>query len=48
MKQKYRGSKKMSPVTKYDNIAPNLEINEIRFRYLNPDLQADTRYQKLY
>ena len=38
----------MSPLTKYDNIAPNLEINEIRFRDLDPDLQADTRYQKWY
>ena len=48
MKQKYRVSKKMSPLTKYDNIAPNLEITEIRFRDLDPDLQADTRYQKWY
>ena len=42
MKQKYRASTKMSPLTKYDNIAPNLEINEILFRDLDPDLQADT------
>ena len=37
----------MSPLTKYDNIAPNLEINEIRFLDFDPDLQADTWYQKM-
>ena len=28
----------MSPLTKYDTIAPNREINEIRFRYIDPDV----------
>ena len=33
----------MSPLTKYDNIAPNLEINEIRFRDIDPNVHADAR-----
>ena len=35
----------MSPLTKYDTIAPNLEINEIRFRHIDPDVHADSRYR---
>ena len=38
-------SKKMSPLTKYDTIAPNLEINEIYFRDIDPDVHADSRYK---
>ena len=38
-------SKKMSPLTKYDTIAPNLEINEIHFRDIDPDVHADSRYK---
>ena len=38
-------SKKMSPLTKYDTIATNLEINEIRFRHIDPDIHADSRYK---
>ena len=34
---------KMSPQTKYDTIAPNLEINEIHFRDIYPDVHADSR-----
>ena len=30
----------MSPLTKYDTIAPNIEINEIRFRDIDPDVHA--------
>ena len=42
----YRVSqKKMSPLTKYDTIAPNLEINEIHFRDIDPDVHADSRYK---
>ena len=36
----YRVSQKKSPLTKYDTIAPNLEINEIRFRVIDPDVHA--------
>ena len=35
----------MSPVTKCDTIAPNLAINEIRFRDIDPDVQADLWYK---
>ena len=38
-------SKKMSPLTKYDTFAPNLEINEIHFRDIDPDVHADSRYK---
>ena len=38
-------SKKMSPLTKCDTIAPHLEINEIRFRYIDPDVHADMWYK---
>ena len=33
----------MSPLTKYDTIAPNLEINEIRD--IDPDVHADLWYK---
>ena len=36
---------KMSPLTKYDTIAPNLEINEIRFWDIDPDVHADSRHR---
>ena len=29
----------MSPLTKCETIAPNPEINEIRFRHIDPDVQ---------
>ena len=32
----------MSPLTKYDTIAP---INEIHFRDIDPDVHADSRYK---
>ena len=35
----------MSPLTEYDTIAPNLEINEIHFRHIDPDVHADSRYR---
>ena len=35
----------MSPLTKYDTIVPNLEINEIRFHDFDPDVHADSRYK---
>ena len=35
----------MSPLTKYDTLVPNLEINEIRFRDIDPDVHADSRYK---
>ena len=38
-------SKKMSPLTKYDTIAPNVEINEIHFRDIDPDVHTDSRYK---
>ena len=38
-------SKKMSPLTKCDTIAPHLEINEIRFRHIDPDVHADMWYK---
>ena len=38
-------SKKMSPLTKCDTIAPNLEINEIRFRHIDPAVHADLWYK---
>ena len=41
----YRVSKKKSPLTKCDRIAPNIEINEIRFRHIDSDVHADLRYQ---
>ena len=34
----------MSPLTKYDTIVPDQEINEIRFRDIDPDVHADSRY----
>ena len=37
--------KKMSPLTKYDTIAPHLEINKIRFRHIDPDVHADMWYK---
>ena len=37
--------KKMSPLTKCDTIAPNLEINKIRFRHIDPDVHADMGYK---
>ena len=33
----------MSPLTKYDTIVPNLEINESRFRDIDPEVHADSR-----
>ena len=36
---------KMSPLTKYDTIAPNLEINEKRFGDIDHDVHADSRYK---
>ena len=33
----------MSPLTKYDTIAPNLEINEIR-PDIDPDVHADSEH----
>ena len=38
-------SKKCPPLTKYVTIAPNLEINEVRFRNIDPSLQADSLYK---
>ena len=38
----YRVSKKNVP---YDTIAPNLEINEIHLRDIDPDVHADSRYK---
>ena len=35
----------MSPLTKCDTIAPNLEINKIRFRHIDPDEHADMWYK---
>ena len=35
----------MSPLTKYDTIAPNLEINEIHLRDIDPDVHADSQYK---
>ena len=35
----------MSPLTKYDTIAPNLELSKIRFRDIDPDVYADSRYK---
>ena len=35
----------MSPLTKCDTIAPNLEINEILFRQFDPDVHADLWYK---
>ena len=35
----------MFPLTKYDTIVPNLEINEIRVRDFDPDVHADSRYK---
>ena len=37
---------KKSPLTKYDTIAPNLEIIEILFRDIDPDVHADSRCKK--
>ena len=36
---------KKSPLSKYDTIAPNLEINEIHFRDIDPDVDVDSRYK---
>ena len=43
----YRVSKKKkkSPLTKCDTIAPNLDINEILFRHIDPDVHADLWYK---
>ena len=41
----YRVSQKMSQLTKYDTIAPNPEINDIRFQDIDPDVHADSRYK---
>ena len=38
-------SKKMSPLTKCDTIAPNREINKIRFRHIDPAVHADMWYK---
>ena len=35
----------MSPLIKYDTIAPDIEKNEIRFRDIDPDVHADSRYK---
>ena len=35
----------MSPLTKCDTIAPNLAIQEIRFRHIDPDVHADLWYK---
>ena len=35
---------KMSLLTKYDTIVPNLEIKEIRFWDIDPDVHTDSRY----
>ena len=35
----------MSPLTKCDNIAPNLDINEILFWHIDPDVHADLWYK---
>ena len=35
----------MSPLTKCDSIAPNLKINKIRFRHIDPDVNADMWYK---
>ena len=35
----------MSPPTKCDTIAPNLEINEINFPHIDPDVHADLWYK---
>ena len=35
----------MPPLTKYDTIAQKLEINEISFRVIDPDVHADSRYK---
>ena len=35
----------MSPLTKYDTIAQNLEINEIHFRDIDLDVHADSLYK---
>ena len=37
----------MSPLTKCDTIAPNLEINQIRFRHIDPDVHADIWYLEI-
>ena len=41
----YRVSKKKSPLTKYDTIAPNLEINEIHFRDI--DGKSSEKWEKV-
>ena len=38
----------MPPLTKYDTIAPILDINEIRFGGIDPDIYADSRYKKYW
>ena len=35
----------MSPLTKCDTITPNLEINEIMLRHIDPDVHADLWYK---
>ena len=35
----------MSPLTKCDTMAQTLEINEIRFRHIDPDVHDDLWYQ---
>ena len=37
----------MSPLTKCDTITPNLEINKIRFRHIDPDVHADMWYKNV-
>ena len=42
----YRVSQKKCPLwQKYDTIAPNLEINEIHFLDIDPDVHADSQYK---
>ena len=38
-------AKTKSPLTKCDTIAPNLEINKIRVRHIDPDAHADMWYR---
>ena len=43
----YRMGKKNGPVTKYDPIAPSLEINENRLWDIDSDVHADSRYKNI-
>ena len=38
----------MSPLTKCGTITPYLELNESRFRHIDPDVHADLWYKKWY